>query len=101
MKITVHTGLVIGLFFIYYVHRIEIRTENLTEVYTSNFAGNTSIPHLSCINWLLSQITLQIIEAEIQGETIFLQPTLSFSILRPDNCSGFFHLILTLGFGHT
>lgn len=50
MKITVHTGLVIGLFFIYYVHRIEIRTENLTEVYTSNFAGNTSIPPLSCIN---------------------------------------------------
>lgn len=50
MKITVHTGLVIGLFFIYYVHRIEIHTENMTEVYTSNFAGNTSILPLSCIN---------------------------------------------------
>lgn len=55
-KITVQTGLIIGLFLICYRHRIGTYSKNVIDTYSLViFAGNAAIPPLPCINQILSQ----------------------------------------------
>lgn len=59
-KITLQTGLVIGLFLICCRHKIGMCSKNLIDAYSRViFAGNAAIPPLPCINRILSKSLIE------------------------------------------